>query len=300
MKKKSILNSPRLLQMKKKRRTVVKRKIIVFSAIFVVVLVGLCFVSRIEKININTVEVSGNKVIDTEFIKEIAEKKIQGTYLFVIPKTNFLLFPKNKIIKELNDQYKRLTDIEITVSDMQVLEIDVKERIGLYTWCGESLPTEGVGLEDVKCYFMDREGYIFDQAPYFSGDVYFKFFGPLTLEKEKELSSISDSPAGHYFIPDIFARVVLLEDTFRDMGLRPSALFVSNDTEMEFYLESSGTIATAPKIIFNQNADFIKIAENLDAALSTPPFQTEFKEKYNSLSYIDLRFGNKVYYKFRY
>ena len=97
MKKKSILNSPRLLEMKKKRRTVVKRKIFVFSAIFVVVLVGLCFVSRIEKININTVEVSGNKVIDTEFIKEIALKKIQGTYLFVIPKTNFLLFSKNKI-----------------------------------------------------------------------------------------------------------------------------------------------------------------------------------------------------------
>jgi hypothetical protein len=54
-----------------------------------------------------------------------------------------------------------------------------------------------------------------------------------------------------------------------------------------------------PEIIFKIDSDFQKIAENLQAAITTEPLQTDFKNKYSSLLYIDLRFGNKVYYKFR-
>jgi len=40
------------------------------------------------------------------------------------------------------------------------------------------------------------------------------------------------------------------------------------------------------------------IKENLDTALNTEPLKSDFKKKYSSLEYIDLRFGNKVYSKF--
>ena len=300
MRKKSILNSPRLLEIKKQKRQILKRKVLLLFIAFLILLVALCFVVRIPKINIHTVEVSGNKVIDTEVIQGIVEKELEGSYFWLIPKTNFLFYPKYKIIRELEDQYKRLTDIEIKVRGAQTLEVSVKERVGLYTWCGEDLPAEGVNFEDVKCYFMDAQGYIFDQAPYFSGDVYFKFFGPLgDGTKDMESSNFLESPAGHYFIPELFVRVVLLEDTLSQMGTRVMALYVKDKSEMEFYLESSGSIRNAPKIIVNQDADFIKIAENLDAALTTEPLKTDFKQKYSSLLYIDLRFGNKVYFKFK-
>lgn len=300
MRKKSILNSPRLLEIKKKKLRIIKRKLLLVFIVLLVIIVALCFVLRIPKINIHTVEVSGNNVIDTEVIKEITEKELQGSYLWFIPKTNFLFYPKKDIIRELGDQYKRLTDIEVKVLGMQTLEVSVKERVGLYTWCGEDLPEEGINFEDLKCYFMDREGYIFDQAPYFSGDVYFKFFGPIgDGEKDMESSNFLESPAGHYFIPEIFARVVLLADSLSQIGAKPMAVFIKDKTEIEFYLESSHPIRSAPKIILNQDADFIKIAENLDSALSTEPLKTDFKKKYDSLLYIDLRFGNKVYFKFK-
>lgn len=300
MRKKSILNSPRLLEIKKQKRQILKRKVLLVGIALLVLLVALCFVVRIPKINIHAVEVSGNKVIDTEVIESIVKEELEGSYLWLIPKTNFLFYPKGNIIRELEDQYKRLTGIEIKVRGAQTLEVSVNERVGLYTWCGEDLPAEGVNFEDVKCYFMDAQGYIFDQAPYFSGDVYFKFFGPLgDGAKDMESSNFLESPAGHYFIPELFVRTVLLEDTLSQMGTRVMALYVKDKSEMEFYLESSGSIRNAPKIIVNQDADFIKIAENLDAALATEPLKTDFKQKYDSLLYIDLRFGNKVYFKFK-
>ena len=46
-------------------------------------------------------------------------------------------------------------------------------------------------------------------------------------------------------------------------------------------------------------SDFQKIAENLQAALATEPLRSDFKNKYSSLLYLDLRYGNKVYFKFK-
>ena len=57
--------------------------------------------------------------------------------------------------------------------------------------------------------------------------------------------------------------------------------------------------ANAPKIILNNDSDLIKMAENFQASVTTDPLQTELKEKYDLLEYIDLRFGNRVYYRFR-
>ena len=54
-----------------------------------------------------------------------------------------------------------------------------------------------------------------------------------------------------------------------------------------------------PEIILKADSDFQKVAENLEAALTTEPLQSNFKNKYSSLLYIDLRVKNKVYYKFQ-
>ena len=71
----------------------------------------------------------------------------------------------------------------------------------------------------------------------------------------------------------------------------------NNDIKM--YLSGGATSTTGPEIIFKTDADFQKIAENLEAALTTEPLLSKFKNNYSSLLYIDLRFGNKVYYKFQ-
>ena len=61
---------------------------------------------------------------------------------------------------------------------------------------------------------------------------------------------------------------------------------------------SSRTKQIKSYICVGLDSDFEKLAENLQAALMTEPLQSDFKNKFSSLLYIDLRFGNKVYYKF--
>ncbi len=296
--KKSILNSPKLSEARRKKQQELKRRIWISVSIIVLILIGLILLSRIPRINIKNIEISGNKIVDIEVIEGAVRTEIEGHYLWVIPKTNFLLYPKKKIINELGTQYKRLTNIQVGLDGWQTLEISVGERTGHYTWCGEELPEAGLGLENVKCYFMDDVGYIFDQAPFFSGDVYLKFFGPRSDAMGNRTNVVVD-PAGTYFRPELFKDITRFKQGLEEIGLRPMALFAGEGADLEFYLKSSKSIVNSPKIIFRRDSDFIKVLENLDTVIHNEPLKSELKSKYESLMYIDLRFGNKVYYKFK-
>jgi hypothetical protein len=292
MQKRNVLNSPRLLELKRQRQKVFRNKALLCLSAFLAVFALLTYLSRIPAFNINGVEITGNKVIDTETIKTIVQTQIEGNYLWLFPKTNVLLYPKNKIINELYDQFKRIKHIDLSVKNKKTLEVSITERTALYTWCGAVLPDVSTQSDNTqKCYFMDADGYIFDEAPYFSGEVYFKFYG---------LTNVTDNaPSGSYFSQKNFQKLILLKEAFKNMGLKPIGLYVENNGDAKILLSRGSGSQTAPEIIFKIDSDFDKVAENLQAAITTEPLQSSLKNKYSSLLYIDLRFGNKVYYKFR-
>lgn len=288
--KRNILNSPRLLELKKHRRKIFFGKVALYIFSFLALFAGLAYLSRIPALNIASIEIKNNQSVDEDMIKETVQAGLAGNYLWVFPKTNIFFYPKNRIKKELQDKFKRIKDVEFSIKDKQNLEVAITERIALYTWCGNLPPNIETGGGASKCYFLDNSGYIFDEAPYFSGDVYFKFFG-LTD------STLAD-PVGSHFFTGIFQNLIFFKKALEDMKLKPTALHVRDNENVAFLL-SGKTLPTGPEIILKADSDFQKAAENLEAALNTEPFKSDFKDKYSSLLYIDLRFGNKVYYKFK-
>lgn len=295
--KRIVVNSPRLLELKKKKLDILKRKILIFFGLFLIVFICFVFLLRWERLNIQSVSISGNKVLESKILENIVNEKIAGNYLWVIPKTNFLFYPKQNIKKELTNQFKRIKEISFNINtkDVKTLEITLSEREPKYTWCGDNIPTD-IEAEEYKCYFTDNTGYIFDEAPYFSGGVYFQFFGKIdNLVKEENQEYI---PSGYSFMPEVFPKYISFINTLNTMGVKSSALLIKEDGDLEFYLASKATLLNAPKIILKKDFNLEKSIENLQAALSTEPLSTDFKNKYSSLLYFDLRFGNKVYYKF--
>ncbi len=270
---------PRIQELKKNRRRNLRNKLIFFGIGVMVFFLGLGFLSRISALNIKDIAVSGNAVIDTEEIKEVTEASISGHYFWLFPKSNILFYPKNKIKDNLSSQFKRMKDLSLGVGDNGILEIKMAERSGVYIWCGENVPEAG---EEEKCEFVDNDGYMFDEAPYFSGDVYFKFYGQMF-----------ETPA------PTFHKLVEFKENLEKMRLKPVALLAKDDGDMVMYLSAANTSFNRPEITFKIDSDLNKSAENLQAVLDTEPLRTDFKKKYSQLSYIDLRFGNKVYYKFK-
>jgi len=288
MRNRNVLSSPRLLELKKRRKKAIFNKFFVCLFCFLVILITLIYFSRLDRFNINEIQIIGNKVLENETLKTEVLKQITGKYLWFFPKTNFLIYPQHKIETELKDKFKRIKDVFINDKNIKTLEISLVEREALYTWCGEVIPVLNSNSNQ-KCYFVDSDGYIFEEAPYFSGGVYFKFYGQTKLDGE--------NPSGFYFLQNKFKEIVKLKNIIKEIGLAPVAFWLDNKGDANFALSSEPTMGGT--IIFKLESDFEQIAENLDAALTTEPLKSEFKNKYASLLYIDLRFGNKVYYKFQ-
>jgi len=289
MKKRHVLNSPSLLELKKHRRRVVFVKITLCTIAFTVLFATLAYISRLGKLNISNIEIVGNKVVTSEDIKPIVEEAISGNYLWVFPKTNILLYSKKEITKNIFKQFKRIKGVSFAVKEDKTLLLSIVERTALYTWCGD-VPLELNSKDKPVCYFMDESGYIFNEAPYFSGEVYFKFYGSIV--------SNNGIPSGLYFSSKNFLKLAVFKRTLELMGMKPVSMYLEDSGDVRVTL-SSKTSSTGPEIIFKLDSNFKTVAENLDAALSTEPLLSQFKDKYSSLLYIDLRFGNKVYYKFK-
>ncbi len=275
----------RLDEYRVKRRKNLKRKILLFVLLFLAIVAGLSIASQAQKISINEVKVSGNRLVEMADIEALVRADLAGNYFHLFSKSNSFIYPAKKIKRDLLTKFKRLVEVSVNIKDIKTLEITVKEREAEYIWCTDLVLTIDEGGEQ-KCYFLDSDGYIFDFSPHFSDGVYFKFYGKIA-------SNNTMSPIGLYFIPDNLKRVVAFRSTLEKMGLKLISLRAEENGDMNISL-SSGAV-----IIFKPEADFNKLAENLQAALATEPLKTDFVKKYSSLLYIDLRFGNKVYYKFQ-
>ncbi|KKS03859.1 MAG: hypothetical protein UU82_C0027G0006 [Candidatus Nomurabacteria bacterium GW2011_GWC2_41_8] len=293
----NVLNSPRLLELKRHRQKAVWGKIFIFLLGLLAILALLAYLSHLDSLNISEVQIVGNKVVDAGTIKEVVEQQIAGEYLWFFSRTNILYYPGDNIKNELWNKFKRLKDISLSIKNNKILEVFLTERVAKFMWCGAVLlQTE---TENPKCYFLDEDGYIFDEAPYFSGEVYFKFYGSADINIDNPLGhSLTGEPFGSYFFKQNFKRLVSFKDILIGIGLKPVATYITDDGNIEIFLSKGVFSATEPKIILKTDSDFQNVAENLEAALTTEPLQSQFKNKYSSLQYIDLRFGNKVYDKF--
>jgi hypothetical protein len=287
--KRSVLNSHGVLELKHTRNRAIKNKIITYSIILFICVLGISIASRIKALNINNVIVSGNKVVDSASIEKVVKNNLNGHYLGILPKTNFIIYPKNKIKIDLQNDFKRIKDITLNNENIKNLEININEYEGKYLYCGNVIP-ELNSKDTQKCYFMDNNGYIFDEAPYFSGEIYFKFYGLV--------NSITENPSGNYYNNEIFAKLIEFKTLIEKMDLKPTYIWLNNQDEIYVSLSKNGKMEINPIIILKKDSNLEKMAENLKAAIITEPLKTKLEKNYEDLKYIDLKFGNKVYYKF--
>lgn len=278
---------PTHIREKMKRR--IRRRIIAIVVLVLLVLVGIVLVMRLPFLRIQKTEVLGNQLIDRGVLEAHVKDVLDEKYALVIPRSNIFFVPTERIKDELMVSYPRIEEIRTKIRS-QVLEIQIDEREGKYLWCGGELASP---LEvQSTCYYTDNKGYLFSEAPFFSPGVYFTFYGgsidvlldPIgsTFLEARDLVTLLDlrTALDQLDLDVVFANAV--SDSMYELYLRP----VSDEQ----------TVYT--KVIAQFDDDPKTLIKNLKAALANPGFQAEYIDKRTELLYFDLRFPNKVYYKF--
>ena len=282
----------------------------VFFWLFLIGLIFLIsFISKQEKINISQINIKGNKIVSDEKILEIVNKNTEGDYFWLFPKSNIFLYPKNKIRKEILNSLLRIEDLVISLNNLQSININIVERKPFALYCKNTvfqilqndevatstdLVTELPNNELLNklsnqedCYFIDEHAYIYAEASSFSNNVYFKF-----EEELDENASSTQKILGKTFLKGTqdkqFEKVNLFIRFLKDINIDVYRLVVkkNGDYELSFGRDSV--------LIFDEDQDFDILLENLQAVLIN---LGDIREK--EFEYIDLRFDNKVLYKFR-
>lgn len=282
IKRSDIITTPRVKEMRReKKRTQIIRAVII-SIIVVAVTAAVVLLFRLQSLLIDRVVVSGTRVIEPSLVESYVLSTMEGAYLFLIPKQNALVYPKRKILRGLTETFPRIAKIEIAKNGFKEINIMITEREGKYLWCGSVFPEP----TDTPCYFMDTVGFIFTEAPYFSGTVYFKWYG----------GNAGENPIGmEAFSSGEISKLTAFIEGVRDLDMKPYAIVSLGGDTYELYIERGGDVG--PKIILTTKDDLIKTFENLASAFTTDAFKELIQTKFAGISYIDLRYENKVYYK---
>jgi len=275
--------------LEKSRRQAKRRQrlwLMLFVILLISILVGTVFFLRWEEIRISTISVSGNKVVKTEDLDGYIKTQISGMWFWVIPKNNSLFINKLSLGQGVRQQFPDISKLEIKRVGFNKLDLKVYERSPKFLWCQSG--------EIEKCFYVDETGFIFAEAPNFSGNILFKIYGLL-----------SQGPVGSRPIArSSFVGLVKIIDTLPDL-FRASGLDVAQSEKLliDKYGDCRVTVIGLSsgndwQFIFHYQQDLSELASNLNTIFNSSEFKAD-KASLGSLDYIDLRFGKKVFYKFK-
>lgn len=246
----------------------------------------------IPEINIKNISIRGSSAFGESRILLFVEDQIRDNYWSVIPKSNILFYPQHGIEEGLLNSFPNLFTASVSFVDLQSIEISVEEREPRYLWCGEDDAVDQKG--EPACYFIDSEGVIFGEAPHFSGSVYFEFYGPPQGGTFRS-GNDREFPLGLYLLPTgIFKNVIAIKDNLNSFGIMTKQVVIRENVDGEFVLENDS------RIFFNLSQTNDAFLKNLNAAFDSSALKKEdFIHEDSLLEYLDLRFGNNLFFKFK-
>lgn len=254
------------LRLKDKRRRLMWVKVALGSSVVAISLVLVWYVAHLPTLTIGSVEVAGTKALPSTRVQASAEESLGGSYAYIIPYRNILVFPKKELEEKLLREFPLINKVSISEKNLTTLVVTVEERVAVGRWCAS----------EKECFLMDKDGFVFAPAPDTETSV--KFYGVL-----------AGNPLGKKFIDNFPSLYKLVTDISVSASRTPESLSIPEGTSDALLTFTDGAVVK-----------FIGMGEkqsNLSNIASVFASQS-FKTKRN-FEYVDFRFGDKVYIKFK-
>ena len=270
------------------RRKVIHRYLrILFGVTIVILVIATILFLRDKRTQIYSITVSGNEIINSSDVIASVERSLSGNYMHLVPKTNIFFYPKNKVYENLKNEFPRFDSINVSLVNKTTLAIKVTEEQGTALWCGSDNIVPDMTSQ---CYFTDINGKIIDVAPYYSGNVYVRFFGGT-------LADDLVNPIGKSFIDaGSYEKLMSFAKQISGLGFQIQAVRITSGSDDFFVIDLDNTHTAF--IQFKKDDNYDALYSNLQTALSKTELSNQVNANKKNLQYFDLRFTNKVYYKF--
>lgn len=252
----------------KKKKSFFKKSIFFFSS-FSIIILGSLFIYFLfsEKFKIKEILISDTeKIKKEEILPLIKEASVRNFLNFKIE--NIFLTNKEKIENELRKKFPQISAIELNIKIPHRLEIKLREREKIAIFCVEG-----------NCYFIDQEGVAFEEARNFSN--FFKIINSSSFSKVFLGEKVID--------PTLLKNILEIKRKIDEIGVEILSCEIVSENRINFETKEKWFIFINPKKEIDWQITKLKVS--LKEIISP--------EKREKLEYIDLRFGNFAYPKYR-
>lgn len=227
----------------------------------------------IPKFKIKEIEIRGLSKFNEDRLSTKFSEITQSKYLGLFPYNNIFIFPEKRLKAEVLSTYPEIKDIDFKNFFPEKVLTTASERDLFAVWC----------FKEGNCSFVDEDGFVFKSAPFFHGGLFLRFF-----DERRDSSSGGIEKGKQVLLKDDFKRLM---DFARLAGSRDISIYkIFVKDEGVYDLETS----LGWHIIVNKDNNPEETFQNLKIIL-----EGQIEEDYmNKIGYIDLRFGNKIFYKF--
>jgi len=286
-KKKTRYRSSRLREHKKK---VFIWKVSIAAFLFIACVVGVSVLSRHHSMHISQINILGNVYSNEQKILEVTEEKLKGNYFGILSRSNSFLFSRGRIEKAILEQFAEVEKVRVDFESKNSINVRITEFNPVAKWCKDFVSEEAEVEEDANeiilskedCYLVSEKGFIFAREPLIN-----------TLDLVKFKNDHEGEPIRSYYLnEDLFKDLVHFTDLLKER-LNIEVVTVERADEFSFNMFTTDKL----ELRIDTEDDVLEVFDNLQTFLNSD----EVSEiSLADLEYIDLRFGNKVFYKKRF
>ncbi len=256
------------LAQRRKRQRLIKLSVLMIAGVlfFTASIWGLSQ----EWATINKVTINGNNRVSNKQIESVVATQLAGLRAYGLYKGTILTYNEAELIEALKYQYPLLENVQIKIRGINELSLEVVEREPIALWCAS-----------VECYEIDKEGYIFN-----------KLNGGGSAPKLVEYSGgLAGDALRQHLLPNDFTKVQAFVSSLINNGLKAVSVYILPD-EGELRVKS----LNYPELRVKIDDNLEKVLEYLEITLASADYK-DYVSEVGTVEYIDLRFGNRVYYK---
>lgn len=228
-------------------------------------------------LEITDVSINTNGNISVKDLQNSVDQEINGKYLKVISKKNFVFLNERKIDNRLRDDFRKIKNISVEKKFPNKLIIEIQERNLILSLCSRG-----------DCYFIDERGYAYEKMNTNSAITDYEETIELIDESGKEVRENEYVLLPTYMEFIIFIADDLKEGTdieilkeYRTRSRISEELIVQTKKGWDIYLSA--------KVPIEKSIQTLKTLLNRHLML----------RDLNELEYIDLRSENKVFYRMK-
>ena len=270
---------PRVSRLRHQRRKQGIVRATLFLLLFISIAVAAVYFSYHPIFSIQSINVEGDTMAAAA-VTALLEEPLEEKLFYLFPKRNIFLYPVDRMEALVLDTFPMLSSVHID-REGKVLAVTTEERIPFGVFCPEDAEAE----PGAECFVLDKDGYIFATEASITIST-----GTGSLPRfEKKTTTLS--PLKTTFLPvSIFEKLKEILATLFAAGFAPVLVVVEEAGDYRITFKDGGTVLLSP------DRDPTLAVEALDLLLKSDEF-TKKGYSLNTVEYVDLRFGGKIYYK---